>query len=333
MLCVCRIIASPPVLPDAYFCPLPQTIFVPAIMAVRHQSLAGLGVFAVAARHQNFAHAAEELHLTASAVSHHVRQLERTLGTVLFQRHARGVVLTPSGRALADATSSALSDIDAVAATFRTKARSTTTITVATLHSLVYCWLLPRLGNFTALHPKVRFRFETSVTLTRFDDSGPDVAIRYGVGHWPGLTSYFLMDEYLLPVAAPSLTANNRIREPRDLLGLPLVHDMGLQGWPDWFRAAGIHDVRIPEMHIFTESTDSLQAAIQGLGAALTRSRIGAPYLASGQVIRLPGPALKARFGYYALCPAHKRLSAPLAAFIEWLQEQARADTGSLPKP
>src|SRR3546814_10781597 len=60
-------------------------------MNLRSALLPSLGVFAAAARNQNFAHAADELHLTASAVSHHVRKLEESLGVALFQRHARGV--------------------------------------------------------------------------------------------------------------------------------------------------------------------------------------------------------------------------------------------------
>src|SRR3546814_5326573 len=74
-------------------------------MNLRSALLPSLGVFAAAARHQNFAHAADELHLTASAVSHHVRKLEASLGVALFQRHARGVTLTGEGRLLADAAS------------------------------------------------------------------------------------------------------------------------------------------------------------------------------------------------------------------------------------
>src|SRR3990170_8619599 len=76
-----------------------------ARMALRPDWLPALSAFESAARHQNFAHAAEELHLTASAVSHHVRKLEARLGVALFQRHARGVSLTAEGRQLADAAS------------------------------------------------------------------------------------------------------------------------------------------------------------------------------------------------------------------------------------
>jgi DNA-binding transcriptional LysR family regulator len=106
---------------------------------LRPALLPALGVFAAAARHQNFAHAAEELHLTASAVSHHVRKLESQLGVVLFQRNARGVTLTAEGRQLADAATAALGDIAAVAANLH-QGGSITTLRISTLHSLTYCW-------------------------------------------------------------------------------------------------------------------------------------------------------------------------------------------------
>ncbi|MGH8073083.1 MAG: LysR family transcriptional regulator, partial [Lysobacter sp.] len=88
-------------------------------MALRGDWLPALAAFEAAARHQNFAHAGEELHLTASAVSHHVRKLESRLGVVLFRRHARGVSLTAEGRQLADAASDALTDLDDVLSVLR----------------------------------------------------------------------------------------------------------------------------------------------------------------------------------------------------------------------
>src|SRR5207342_3199174 len=88
-------------------------------MALRADLLPALAAFESAARHQNFAHAAEELHLTASAVSHHVRRLESRLGVSLFQRHARGVSLTFEGRQLADSASSAMADMESVVRSLR----------------------------------------------------------------------------------------------------------------------------------------------------------------------------------------------------------------------
>lgn len=292
---------------------------------MRPTALAAFGVFAVAARHQNFAHAAEELGLTASAISHHVRRLEATLGVKLFQRHARGVALTVEGRSLADAATAAFSDIDAVALALNSVARNVMRVRVATLHSLTYCWLLPRLPRFVALHPQIRVSFETGTAITRFDATGPDLAIRHGAGYWPGLTAHHLMDEHLFPAAAPTLPGAESVTEAAHVARLPLVTDLAFQGWRDWFRAAGVRGVYLPEMHTFTDSTDAIQAAICCLGATLARSRIAEPYLRDGRLVRLAGPMIKARFGYYAVHPSHHRPAAAVRSFLEWLsQEGAR---------
>jgi LysR family glycine cleavage system transcriptional activator len=292
-------------------------------MGKLHNLLPAFGVFAAAARYQNFGHAAEELHLTASAVSHHVRRLEATLGVALFQRHARGVVLTAAGRTLADAASAALTDLDAASTSLRSRSRGITQLRITTLHSLTYCWLLPRLTRFTTAYPDIRLSIDTSIALARFDDAGPDLAIRHGPGHWPGLTAHHLMDEELFPVASPELPGVAGATSPAHILRLPLVTDLAHQGWSDWFRAAGVRGVRMRELHTFSDSTDAMQAAICGLGAALARTHIARPYLASGQLMRLPGPSLKSRFAYYAVHPSHRRPSAAAAAFIAWLRQEA----------
>ncbi|MGH8174905.1 MAG: LysR substrate-binding domain-containing protein [Steroidobacter sp.] len=303
-------------------------------MGTTHTLLPAFGVFAAAARYQNFAHAAEELHLTASAVSHHVRRLEVALGVTLFQRHARGVVLTAAGRALADTANAALADLEATSASLRSHPRDLTQLRVTTLHSLTYCWLLPRLAKFTSAHPNVRLNVDTSIALTRFDDAGPDLGIRHGPGHWPGLTAYHLMDDALFPVASPTLSGASAVTSPEHIPRLPLVTDLAQQGWSDWFRAAGVRGVRLRELHTFSDSTDAMQAAVCGLGAALARTHIATPYLSNGQLIRLPGPELKSRFSYYAVHPAHRRPNAAAAAFIAWLREEAQEgrEAGELPQ-
>jgi LysR family transcriptional regulator, glycine cleavage system transcriptional activator len=296
-------------------------------MAIRPAVLPAFAVFAAAARHQNFAHAAEELHLTASAVSHHVRRLEATLGVTLFQRHARGVALTAQGRALADAANTALADLDAASGSLVSRNHEVSQVRVTCLHSLNYCWLIPRLPAFTAAHPHVRLYFETSIALARFDEAGPDVGIRHGPGQWSGLTAHHLMDDALFPVAAPTLAGIKQVSKPEHIARLlPMISDLALQGWPDWFRAAEARSVRLPDMHSFTDSTDAMLAAVNGLGAALARKHIAAPYLASGELVRLPGPIMKARFAYYVVHPAHRRPSPAAAAFIAWLRREGAND-------
>ena len=299
-------------------------------MNLRPALLPALGVFAAAARHQNFAHAAEELHLTASAVSHHVRKLESQLGVVLFQRNARGVTLTAEGRQLADAASAAIADIGAVAANLH-HGDKVIPLRITTLHSLAYCWLLPRLSRFCAAHPDIRIHIEASISLVRFDDDGPDLAIRHGPGQWAGLSSHHLMDDELFPVASPALAGASDLTEPRQIASLPLVSDMALQGWRDWFRAAGVRGLSLPAMHTFSDSTDAMRAAVYGIGAALARKQIVAPYLQRYELVRLPGPALKARFAYYAVYPTHRPLSPAAEAFIDWMKREAPDERTPMP--
>lgn len=288
-------------------------------MALRSDWLPALAAFEAAARHQNFAHAAEELHLTASAVSHHVRRLEARLGVPLFQRHARGVALTAEGRQLADTAGSALADMEDTLRGLRAGRDGETMVRIATLHSWTCGWLLPRLPAFAAAHPDIGLSVETGFALARFDDGGPDLGIRHGSGTWPGLTSQLLLQEDLFPVASPTMVGLERVRRAADIATLPLIADAARQGWHDWFRAADVHGAKLDERHSFSDTTDAMNAAVYGLGVALARARVVAPYLADGRLRRLPGPTLTARWGYYVVYPAHRRLKPAAQALVDWL--------------
>jgi LysR family glycine cleavage system transcriptional activator len=241
------------------------------------------------------------------------------------------VVLTVEGRTLADAANAALSDIDAVAISLNSVTQDTTRVRIAALHSLTYCWLLPRLPRFVAAHPRIHLSFETGTAITRFDHTGPDLAIRHGAGSWPGLTADHIMDEHLFPAAPPDMKGLHAVTEAAHVANLPLVTDLAHQGWREWFRAAGVMGVRLPEMHSFTDSTDAMQAAALGFGVILARSRIVGPYLREGKLVRLPGPAVKARYGYFAVYPSHRKPTAAVAHFLEWLRHEATRDTSELP--
>lgn len=73
--------------------------------------LNALRAFAVAARDESFKAAADELHVTAGAVSRQVKELESRLGTRLFERHPRGVALNATGRRLAASVEAALAGL------------------------------------------------------------------------------------------------------------------------------------------------------------------------------------------------------------------------------
>ena len=293
-------------------------------MSLRPDWLVPLTAFEAAARHQNFARAAAEMNLTGSAVSHHVRRLEARLGVALFQRHARGVTLTAEGRRLADAASSAFSDVEGVLLDLRERRNEGELLRITTLHSLAQAWLIPRLPRFITSHPQLRLRLETDPVMARFDEGGPDLGLRFGIGHWPGLSAHYVMSDHLFPVASPELIERARIREVADIARLPLIADLARQGWLDWFRAAGLHGARIDERYSMNDSTDALRAAASGLGAALARERIARPWLERGELVALPGPMLQARWSYYLVYPDHRPLRPAARSFVDWVLAEAR---------
>lgn len=293
-------------------------------MTLRTALLPPIAAFVTAARHQNFAHAAEELNLTASAISHHVRKLEEALGVTLFRRHARGVALTPEGRLLADAADSAIGDLGAVVDSLRGVQHSER-VRLSVLPSFAATWLIPRIDRFAAAHPDIHLGFDSNRAPARFDDSGPDLGIRYGIGPWPGLVARFLMNDSLLPLAAPRLDGVNAVREPRDIARLRLLGDNAPEGWREWFRAAGVYKVRVDVSHVFNDSALGLDAAAMGLGAILARRRLAINHLANGTLILLPGPELPARAAYYVVHPENRPPSPAAAAFIAWIEREAQS--------
>jgi DNA-binding transcriptional LysR family regulator len=227
--------------------------------------------------------------------------------------------LTAEGRKLADSASSALADMESVLRDLRATRDEQQRVRISALHSLTYTWLLPRLPAFTAAHPNILLNMETEAGLARFEDGGPDLAIRHGGGQWTGLAAHLLMAETLFPVAAPTLAGVEAVTCAADIANLPLVSDRARQGWHDWFRAAGVHRVKPDERHHFSDTTDALNAAVFGLGAALARQRIVTPYLANGRLQRLPGPELAARWSYYVVYPGHRKLRPPARTFVDWI--------------
>jgi LysR family transcriptional regulator, glycine cleavage system transcriptional activator len=288
---------------------------------LRGQWLPALAAFASAARHHNFARAGAELHLTAAAVSHHVRKLEAALGVPLFQRQPRGVALTAEGRRLADAASLALGELDAAIAQLQ-RAREAPRVRISTLPSLASNWLVPRLPRFAERHPRIRIHVDSDRGLARFEDGGIDLALRYGLGVWPGLAARHLMDDCLVAAASPALIARHAVETAADVARLPLIADLSPQSWPDWFRAAGVRRVRLAEMHSFSDASDALAAAVAGVGAVLARRRLAGAQLADGRLQALPGPVVPARYAYFLVHPVDRPPSEPAARFIDWLQEE-----------
>src|SRR3984893_5823585 len=166
--------------------------------------LESLRIFEVACRHGSYSEAARELHVTHSAVSQRIRQLEEELGLTLFERQGNRMALTSSGLRLQAGVKNAFAELGAAFGSINTR-RTDAGITVRLLRVMAARWLVPRLPRFTARFPRINLHVKTGQSLANFKSDGVDIAIRVGMGGWKGLRAIKLLDEELFPVCSPSL--------------------------------------------------------------------------------------------------------------------------------
>jgi LysR family glycine cleavage system transcriptional activator len=274
--------------------------------------------FAAAARQGSFARAADELGLTASAVSHHMKGLESRLHAKLFVRAGRGVALTETGHALHAKLALGLALIEQAFAEAHQRKRWRT-LTVSVLPAFATRWLIPRLDDFQRRHPGVDVNLRATQEVVDLDRDGVDVAIRYGSGGWPGLSQAKLRDEQLFPVCSPAFNGGRLPSTPRDLTKAPLLRH-SRQPWTPWFRAAGLNLAEPSRGSSFNEAGGLLQAAAQGHGIALARSTMVEDDLRERRLLRLFDVAVTDRYAWYAVWRESSEKPLEVAAFVNWLR-------------
>ncbi|MDP6788489.1 MAG: transcriptional regulator GcvA [Rhodospirillales bacterium] len=292
-------------------------------MAHRLPPLNALRVFEAAARHLSFTRAARELNVTQAAVSHQIKGLEAHLGLKLFRRLSRTLLLTDQGQAYFPPVRDALAAL--AQATKRLEAQDAGgTITVSTLTSFAANWLVPRLRRFRALCPDVDVHISTTDDVVDFGRDDVDMAIRYGGGVWRGLDAVRLMTEEVFPVCSPSLLEDGPpLRNPADLGRHTLLHDDMREDWQMWLLAAGADHLDATRGPGFQHSNLVVQAAVAGEGVALGRSVLVADDLAQGRLVKPFDTSLPAEYAYYVVCPKADAKRPKIAAFRQWLLNEA----------
>ncbi len=288
-------------------------------------------VFEAAARHLSFGGAAAELHVTPSAVSHAVKSLEGFLGSALFHREGRGVILTPEGEAFLPPIQDALAQVQgAVLSLARQKEARPLTLSVAP--SLAVGWLMPRLSKFQLAHPEIEIRLSASTGLVDLQHSDFDASVRSGSGAWPGLTSHFLMEEELVALCSPALIdARGGLARPEELTEVTLIHELPRLGqWRSWFAAAGVAHPDPERGPKLENSALAVDAAIAGLGVVLAnKSFVGAHLEAERLTVPFDVEAL-GRYSYYLAYLSDYGELPRIAAFRDWLLGEV-SESGSAP--
>jgi LysR family glycine cleavage system transcriptional activator len=291
-------------------------------MTARLPSLNGLRAFEAAARHLSFTHAAAELNVTQTAISHQIRRLEEELGIRLFVRQNRALALTPQAKDYLPGVRAAFNDLR-LATDRLLRKDNEHVLTVSTLASLAAKWLLPRLSAFQEAHPGIDVRITTSTALVDFKSGDVDAAIRYGRGDWPGLHADWLMADQLFPVCSPALlTGKHPLRCPEDLRDHVLLHTSNANSddWRLWLTAAGLpaNISRQPGL-TFDLILMTVQAAIDGFGVAMGRTSYVEADIAKGRLVVPFKITLPANAGFYLVCPEATADTPKLAAFRQWL--------------
>lgn len=295
--------------------------------------LNALRAFEAAARHLSFSRAAEELHVTPAAVSQQIRQLEDHCGQKLFRRLTRALALTDAGAAALPALREGFDRLEEGAERLR-RVEAGGRLTVSVAPSFAAKWLVPRLESFRRRHPEYEIRIDATDDLARFEDDGVDVALRYGLGNYPGLHSECLMSEVAFPVCSPALrNGEPPLREPVDLRQHTLLHvNWKMEGatapnWRMWLRAAGIDDVEAERGPQFNADAMAIQAAIDGQGVALAGAVIVAADLKAGRLVRpfAEGTGAAPEFSYYFVCPKTWAARPKIVAFRDWLADEIEA--------
>jgi LysR family transcriptional regulator, glycine cleavage system transcriptional activator len=284
--------------------------------------LNSLRFFEAAARLGNYRLVAEELHVTASAVSHSILTLEAWFGAKMFERASRGLRLTPLGRDLLPTVTRTLCLIsdatDKIAG-----ARSNGRLSLGSEPAFANSWLVPRLTQFAARHPAVLISIGTLGTPQAQPTDGIDLEIRYSEKPPSGMCRTRLLRDTLVPVGAPHLVDGDHERLLHRLPLLRLVDRP--DDWDHWLDGAGIRredgsgDMKFGSVQL------ALEAARQGLGLAMGRCLLVEDDLVSGRLAALSLPRIAALSSYWLVGagPAYERRES--RAFRRWLVEQLRA--------
>jgi LysR family glycine cleavage system transcriptional activator len=258
-------------------------------------------------------------------VSHQIRRLEDSLGVAVFQRLPRQLRLTSAGSELYVALRDGFDLFAAAIGRIRPR-DAARLLTITTTPAFAARWLLPRLGAFRNAHPEQDLRLHTSVEIAPLDGHTADIAIRYGLGSWPGLVAEKLFDDRIAPVCSPLL----KVKKPKDLLKHTLIHNewqaslRNASTWRAWAKRAKFSSLDSQGGIVFSDESHAISAAIAGQGVALLSTALIEPELQSGLLVQPFGPVLS-NYAFYLVYPEARRTEVQDAC--AWIGAQADAST------
>lgn len=288
-------------------------------------SHAVLRSFEAAARHENFTLAAEELHLTQSAISRQVKELEYAIGTELFRRTGRRVILTMAGRNLASDLSVDLENIRRTMMRAISAGGIGAALRIASLPTFTSNWLVPRLPAFAKQHPEIEISFSTR--LKQFDLSGEhfDMAIHFGQPDWPGTDMTLLCTETMVAISSPAFRDAHQIETASDIANAPILHlTTRPTAWLDFFDIVGVEQTNLLQGKYFDQFSMIIAGAVSSLGVGLLPTYLIERELSTGELVRLSPETLTTNNSYYLVKPSGQQ-NASVDMLCQWMIECVRS--------
>lgn len=286
----------------------------------RNISLRELRTFCVAADHASFRDAAEQLFVTASAVSHQIRNLETELGKKLFERGTRSISLTPDGQLLYNDVQPLLRQLDEVSRRHRAnEARSALRISVQPFFASEL--FVPRLSEFRAEHPGIEITVDTSDESSEKHPAAADASIRvFRSPPGDGFRSRKLFPLRLIPAGSPSFYDSVKVRAGRIVSDFPVViHESRPKAWQQWERSSGIRlprDLRVTRLDSMIAVA---RAAERGLGAALVPVQLSDSWFREASLVPLFDHELLTKDTYYFVYRDDLAGNENIAKLEEWV--------------
>jgi len=282
-------------------------------------SLRGLRTFCVAARHKSFRDAAEELYVTASAVSHQIRNLEQEFGRNLFNRDGGALTLSDAGASLYRDVSPLIIELDRAASHYKLlSARSSLRISVQPFFASEL--FVPRLAEFTATHPGIDLNVDTSDESTEKHPGNADASIRIFKSKPKGLASDHLFPLNLVPASSKDFRDTLRVRSKKIVSEFPrIVHESRPRAWSQWQRSAGIELPTAATTVRLDSMIAVVRAAQRGLGAALVPARLCGTMFGSGTLVPLFEHELETADGFYFACAKDDAKNEDVQMLRDWV--------------
>jgi len=287
-------------------------------------TISELHAFAACARTGSTTRAAEELHLTQSAVSRSLGTLEERLGVRLFHRVKQRLVLSDAGRAFRREAERILEDLQQAAVAVMAFGGHSGVLRLAVLPTFGSRWLVPRLRAFRDIQPSMIFDIVSRLEPVDFDADPFDAAIQRSNLSPPNSEVVPLMDERLVVVAAPEFMAGKGALSDIEMAMLPLLQQTTRPSlWLDWFRDAGSDPRSILRGPRFEHFDMVIGAAVSGLGIGLVPEVLVEPEIAAGRLMRASERRLVVSAPYSLIFPARSLEIEGFAAFRDWLSSHA----------